>query len=139
MIVLLPGKSLGCRSLVGCSPWGSQELNTIERLHFQFSLFICIYTCDIDRYISYLSKRERTPVLCSFGKREDKAQLGEFLITSECNKEIWRFLYHFCNFSINFETVRIKLPKKKGKKTNKNRSSSIFFQHSVDCLVYPIW
>ena len=32
--VLLPGKSHGQRSLVGCSPWGSEELNTTERLHF---------------------------------------------------------------------------------------------------------
>ena len=26
------------RSLVGCSPWGREELNTTERLHFHFSL-----------------------------------------------------------------------------------------------------
>ena len=36
--VLLPGKSHGRRSLVGCSPWGCQELVTTERLHFHFSL-----------------------------------------------------------------------------------------------------
>ena len=36
--VLLPGKSHGRRSLVGCSPWGCQESNTTERLHFHFSL-----------------------------------------------------------------------------------------------------
>ena len=36
--VLLPGKSHGQRSLVGCSPWGREELDTTERLHFQFSL-----------------------------------------------------------------------------------------------------
>ena len=36
--VLLPGKSHGQRSLVGCSPWGRQELDTTERLHFPFSL-----------------------------------------------------------------------------------------------------
>ena len=28
--VLLPGKSLGQRSLVGCSPWGREELDTTE-------------------------------------------------------------------------------------------------------------
>ena len=32
--VLLPGKSHGRRSLVGCSPWGCQESDTTERLHF---------------------------------------------------------------------------------------------------------
>ena len=36
--VLLPGKSHGQRSLVGCSPWGHKELDTTEWLHFHFSL-----------------------------------------------------------------------------------------------------
>ena len=36
--VLLPGKSHGRRSLVGCSPWGYYESGTTERLHFHFSL-----------------------------------------------------------------------------------------------------
>ena len=36
--VLLPGKSHGWRSLVGCSPWGHEELDTTERLDFHFSL-----------------------------------------------------------------------------------------------------
>ena len=34
--VLLPGKSHGRRSLVGCSPWGSEE--STEQLHFHSSL-----------------------------------------------------------------------------------------------------
>ena len=36
--VLLPGISHGRRRLVGCSPWGRQESDTTERLHFHFSL-----------------------------------------------------------------------------------------------------
>ena len=36
--VLLPGKSHGWRSLVGCSPWGRYESDVTERLHFHFSL-----------------------------------------------------------------------------------------------------
>ena len=36
--VPLPGKSLGRRSLVGCSPWGRKESDMTERLHFHFSL-----------------------------------------------------------------------------------------------------
>ena len=32
--VLLPGKSHGRRSLVGCSPWGCSESGTTEWLHF---------------------------------------------------------------------------------------------------------
>ena len=39
--VLLPVKSHGWRSLVGCSPWGQEESDTTERLHFHFSL-LCI-------------------------------------------------------------------------------------------------
>ena len=35
---LLPGKSHGRRSLVGCSPWSHQESDTTERLPFYFSL-----------------------------------------------------------------------------------------------------
>ena len=35
---ILPGKSHGRRSLVGCSPWGGKESDTTERLHFHFSL-----------------------------------------------------------------------------------------------------
>ena len=36
--VLLPRKSHGWRSLVGCSPWGLEESDTTERLRFHFSL-----------------------------------------------------------------------------------------------------
>ena len=39
--VLLPGKSHGWRSLVGCSPWGRWGLDTTERLPFHF-LLSCI-------------------------------------------------------------------------------------------------
>ena len=35
---LLPGKSHGWRSLVGCSPWGRWGSDTTEQLHFHFSL-----------------------------------------------------------------------------------------------------
>ena len=34
----LAGKSQGRRSLVGFSPWGREESDTTERLHFHFSL-----------------------------------------------------------------------------------------------------
>ena len=36
--VFLPGKSHGRRNLVGCSPWGREESDTTEWLHFHFSL-----------------------------------------------------------------------------------------------------
>ena len=36
--VLLPGKSHGWRSLVGCSPWGREESDMTKQLPFHFSL-----------------------------------------------------------------------------------------------------
>ena len=36
--VLLPGKSHGRRSLIGCIPWGREESDTTEQLLFHFSL-----------------------------------------------------------------------------------------------------
>ena len=36
--VFLPGESQGRGSLVGCSPWGREESDMTERLHFHFSL-----------------------------------------------------------------------------------------------------
>ena len=39
--VLLPGKSHGWRSLVGCCPWGREESDRSERLHFHAS-FPCV-------------------------------------------------------------------------------------------------
>ena len=50
--VLLPGKSHGRRSLVGCSPWGRWESDTTEWLHFHFSL-------------SCIGEGNGNPLLCS--------------------------------------------------------------------------
>ena len=50
--VLLPGKSHGWRSLVGCSPWGCWELDMTERLPFHFSL-------------SRIAKGNGNPLQCS--------------------------------------------------------------------------
>ena len=36
--VLLPGKFHGQRNLVGCSPWGHEESDMTDWLHFHFSL-----------------------------------------------------------------------------------------------------
>ena len=49
---LLPGKSHGRRSLVGCSPWGCEELDTTERLHFHFLL-------------SFIGEGNGNPLQCS--------------------------------------------------------------------------
>ena len=50
--VLLPGKSHRQRSLVGCSPWGREELGTTEWLYFPFSL-------------SCIGEGNGTPLQCS--------------------------------------------------------------------------
>ena len=49
--VLLPGKSHGWRSLVGCSPWGCEESDMTERLHFHFPL-------------SYIGEGNGNPLQC---------------------------------------------------------------------------
>jgi len=49
---LLPGKSHGQRSLVGCSPWGREGSDTTERLHFDFSL-------------SWIGEGNSNPLQCS--------------------------------------------------------------------------
>ena len=51
--VLLPGKSHGQRSLVGCSPWGRCESDTTEWLHFRFSIFT---------FMHWRGRRQPTPV-----------------------------------------------------------------------------
>ena len=50
--VLLPRKSHGQRSLVGCSAWGCEESDTTERLPFHFSL-------------SCIAERNGNPLRCS--------------------------------------------------------------------------
>ena len=50
--VFLPGKPHGRRNLVGCSPWGLEESDTAERLHFHFSL-------------SYIGEGNGNPLHCS--------------------------------------------------------------------------
>ena len=40
---LLPGKSHQWRSLTGHSPWGHEESDTTERLHFLFFLFMMLH------------------------------------------------------------------------------------------------
>ena len=50
--VLLPGKSHGWRSLVGCGPWGREESDTTEQLDFHFSL-------------SFIGEGNGNPLRCS--------------------------------------------------------------------------
>ena len=89
--VLLPGKSHGRRSLVGCSPWGRYESDTTERLHFHFSL-------------SCIGEGNGTPLQCSclenprdggawwaavYGVTQSRTQL-KWLSSSSSSKHILR-------------------------------------------------
>ena len=47
--VLLPGKSHGWRSLVGCSPWGRWGSDMTELLHFHFHLHFTFYITEKER------------------------------------------------------------------------------------------
>ena len=47
--VFLPGKSHGRRSLVGYSPWGHEESDMVERLHFHFLLVKIVAGRERDR------------------------------------------------------------------------------------------
>ena len=50
--VLLPGKSHGRKSLVGCRPWGREESDTTEQPHFHFSF-------------SWIGEGNGSPLQCS--------------------------------------------------------------------------
>ena len=47
--VFLPGKSHGWRSLVGYSPWGREESDMVEQLHFHFLLVKIVAGRERDR------------------------------------------------------------------------------------------
>ena len=61
--VLLPGKSHGWMSLVGCSPWGRYESDTTEQLHFHFSL-------------SHIGEGNGNPLQCLPGESQGQGSLG---------------------------------------------------------------
>ena len=81
--VFLPGESQGRGSLVGCSPWGREELDTTERLPFHFSL-------------SCIGEGNGNPLQCSclenprdggawwaavYGVTKSRARLSDFTFT----------------------------------------------------------
>ena len=92
MPVLLPGKSHGRWSLVGCSPWGCEESDMTERLHFHFSL-------------SCIGERNGNPLQCSclenprdggacwaaiYGVTQSQTQLNR--LSSSSSRIIWKIL-----------------------------------------------
>ena len=98
--VLLPGKSHGQRSLVGCSSWGRTESDTTERLHFHFSL-------------SFIGEGNGNPLQCSclenprdggawwaavYGVAQSRTQLKRLSSSSShelvTDREAWRAAVH---------------------------------------------
>ena len=90
--VLLPGKSHGWRSLVGCSPWGRTESDRTERLHFHFSL-------------SCIGEGNGNPVQCSclenpgdggawwasvYGVAQSRTRLTQLSSSSKWKEPIWK-------------------------------------------------
>ena len=67
--VLLPGKSHGQRSLVGCSPWGHEESDMTERLRFHFSL--SLYS-----FMHWRRKWQPTPVFLP-GESQGRVSLAQ--------------------------------------------------------------
>ena len=72
--VLLPGRSHGWRSLVGCSPWGHEESDMTEQLHFHFHAL----QEEMATYSSVLAQRipgSGEPGGLSYGVAQSQTQL----------------------------------------------------------------
>ena len=105
----LAWKSHGQRSLVGYNPWGCEELDTTERLHFHFSL-------------SCIGEGNGNPLQCScletprdggawwatvYGVAQSRTQLKQLSSSSIYNHHI----VHFNYLTILFVNYIIKLKK----------------------------
>ena len=115
--VLLPGKSHGCRSLVGCSPWGREQLS-----HFPFSL-------------SYIGEGNGNPLQCSCldnprdggawwaavcGVAQSRTQLKR-LSSSSSSIVMWeKLLTEWWVLYDSISVIKIPLPAKKRKRKEKN-------------------
>ena len=77
--VLLPRKSHGQRSLVGCSPWGRKESDMTEQLHFHFSL-------------SCIGEGNGNPLRCSCleNPRDRGAWLADIYAVTQSQKRLKR-------------------------------------------------
>ena len=103
--VLLPGKSHGWRSLVGCGPWGRWESDATERLHFYFSL-------------SCIGEGNGNPLQCSclenprdggawwaavYGVAQSRTQLKR--LSSSCSHDIKRRLLLGRKIMTNLDSI----------------------------------
>ena len=92
--VLLPGKSHGQRSLVGCRPWGREESDRTERPHFHFSL-------------SCIGEGNGNPLQCSclenprdgvawwaavYGVAQSRTRLKQLSSSSTSRSQVWSLI-----------------------------------------------
>ena len=68
--VLLPRKSSGQRSLIGCSPWGRKESDTTKQLHFHFHYVPSTVLGRGYTLGTWLSTRQTTSLDCSIHPSE---------------------------------------------------------------------
>ena len=105
--VLFPGKSHGRRGLVGCSPWGREESDTTERLHFIFSL-------------SCIGEGDGNPLQCSclenprdsgawwaavYGVTQSQTQLKR-LSSSSSRPNLFPFVFIFVTVEVKSKSLR---------------------------------
>ena len=104
--VLLPGKPHGWRSLVSCNPWGREESDTSERLHFHF-------------WLSWIGEGNGNPLQCSclenprdggawwaavYGVTQSRTRLKRF--SSSSSKVMLEASSNFRKMTLNNEQLR---------------------------------
>ena len=106
--VLLPGESHGGRSLVGYSPWGRKESDTIEQLHFTYDSnfhqspgYFSILMCCLDKLIYYCLTHATDIVAFIKIALGFVAQLWNFLLSDFKSCVSFFFVKSFLLFSFN--------------------------------------
>ena len=107
--VLLPGKSHGRRSLVGCSPWGCEELDTTEQLHFHFHFHALEE--EMATHSSVLAWRipgmADPSGLLSMGSHRVGHDWSDLAAAAAAIKEIYHVLWSYCSLcDTNFLLIK---------------------------------
>ena len=106
---LLPGKSHGRRSLVGCSPWGREELDTTERLHFDFSLSCIGEGNGNPLWCSCLENPRDGEACATYGVAQSRTQLKRLSSSSSRHRVGLEFLTPLLKFGVPcdlFQTMK---------------------------------
>ena len=108
--VLLPGKSHGWRSLVGCSPWGREESDMTEGLHFHFSLFTFMHWRrkwqPTPVFLPGESQGQRSLVAAVYGVAENRTRL-KWLSSSSSSMIFIKVIYELTGitYKLHFSTT----------------------------------